>query len=314
MGIDENSIHNIVQDRSFMARHTIRQGKDYRYAIKRVQDKSKTDAQHYVNSVVDLATEARFLAVIRHANIIKMRAMDDGSFYTDGFFVVLDRLYDIMPTRLKKWKKKEGGTLKKAFKSKDTKKLFWVERLTVAYDLACALSYLHGMSVIYRDLKPDNIGFDVRGDVKIFDFGLAKEIDPRTRLEDGTYKLTGDTGSPRYMAPEVFLSKTYNETADTYSFCVLCWQIMAIETPYDHIKTNSMLKKSVVEGGARPKTREVWGPEMCSMLCDGFEDTTNRPSMADICERLRKEISRLSDEDVDVYLDESRRSRLSNAD
>ena len=116
------------------------------------------------------------------------------------------------------------------------------------------------------------------------------------------------------MAPEVFLSKTYNETADTYSFCVLCWQIMAIETPYDHIKTNSMLKKSVVEGGARPKTREVWGPEMCSMLCDGFEDTTNRPSMADICERLRKEISRLSDEDVDVYLDESRRSRLSNAD
>lgn len=57
-------------------------------------------------------------------------------------------------------------------------------------------------SVIYRDLKPDNIGFDVRGDVKIFDLGLAKEIDPKTKLEDGTYNLTADTGSLRYMAPE----------------------------------------------------------------------------------------------------------------
>ena len=40
------------------------------------------------------------------------------------------------------------------------------------------------------------------GDVKIFDFGLAKEIDVNAKLDDGTYKLTGDTGSLRYMAPE----------------------------------------------------------------------------------------------------------------
>jgi serine/threonine protein kinase len=57
-------------------------------------------------------------------------------------------------------------------------------------------------SIIYRDLKPDNVGFDVRGDVKIFDFGLAKEIDPRQMDAEGTYKLTADTGSLRYMAPE----------------------------------------------------------------------------------------------------------------
>ena len=145
---DEHYIHNVVQDRSFMARHFTRKGKDYRYAIKRVQDKSKKDPQHYVNAVVDLATEARFLAVIRHANIIKMRAMEDASPYTSGFFVVLDKLYDIMPARLKRWKKEEGGSLKKIFKSKNTKVNFWVERLSVAYDLSCALSYLHGMRCV----------------------------------------------------------------------------------------------------------------------------------------------------------------------
>jgi serine/threonine protein kinase len=46
--------------------------------------------------------------------------------------------------------------------------------------------------------------------VKIFDFGLAKELRTNERLEDGTYKLTGDTGSPRYMAPEVANCKDYN--------------------------------------------------------------------------------------------------------
>jgi serine/threonine protein kinase len=350
---DEHHIHNIVQDRGFMAKHTIRRGKDFRYAIKRVQDKSKDDPQLYVNAVVDLATEARFLSVIRHSNIIKMRAMDDASPFTSGFFVLLDKLYDIMPARLKKWKKQEGGGLKKLLKSKAAKTTFWLERLAVAYDLACALSYLHGMryvwlflyssdndkddhihdssdpfflthlflnlisfhfiySVIYRDLKPDNIGFDVRGDVKIFDFGLAKELDPRKKLGDGTYNLTGDTGSPRYMAPEVFLEKTYNETADTYSFAILCWQILAIETPFDHIKTNSMFEKAVIIGGVRPKIKEEWGPSIGTMLRESFVGNPKRPSMADTCERLRIEINRLSDEDIDEYLDESRRSRLSN--
>jgi serine/threonine protein kinase len=57
------------------------------------------------------------------------------------------------------------------------------------------------LSVVYRDLKPDNVGFDVRGDVKIFDFGLSRQL-PSEKLKDGTYNMTGDTGSPRYMAPE----------------------------------------------------------------------------------------------------------------
>ena len=75
-----------------------------------------------------------------------MRAMDVGDPYRTGFFVVLDRLYDIMPMRLKKWKKRKGGGMKKMFDLQGKKALaFWVERVTVAYDIACALSYLHGL-------------------------------------------------------------------------------------------------------------------------------------------------------------------------
>jgi serine/threonine protein kinase len=51
-------------------------------------------------------------------------------------------------------------------------------------------------SIIYRDLKPNNIGFDVRGDAKLFDFGLATEFDV-DKNNNAPFKLTGDTGTVR---------------------------------------------------------------------------------------------------------------------
>jgi serine/threonine protein kinase len=63
------------------------------------------------------------------------------------------------------------------------------------------MSSLFSHSIIYRDLKPNNIGFDVRGDAKLFDFGLAIEFD-NDKTKNGAFKLTGDTGTIRYMAPE----------------------------------------------------------------------------------------------------------------
>ncbi|KAG7341161.1 serine/threonine protein kinase [Nitzschia inconspicua] len=307
---DEHYIANIVQDRGFMAQHCIRQGKDYRYAIKLVQESSRNDPHVFINAVVDLAVESRFLSVVRHPNIIKMRAMDSKGPFQPHFFVVLDRLYDIMPVRINKWKKQAKGGLRAMLKSKKAKEALFVERLTVAYDIACALSYLHGLNVIYRDLKPDNVGFDVRGDVKIFDFGLAKELDESKKLQDGTYHLTADTGSLRYMAPEVFLGKPYNETADTFSFCILFWQILAMETPYEGF-TVKMFEKSVITGGARPKINQDWGKTIVTLLGQGYVDNPKRPAMNEVCEQLREEINNLSDDEIVDIVDASRKSQLS---
>lgn len=52
--------------------------------------------------------------------------------------------------------------------------------------------------MIFRDLKPDNIGFDSNGTVKIFDFGVARDLEYVKQVGD----RLGFTGTPRYMAPE----------------------------------------------------------------------------------------------------------------
>lgn len=69
-------------------------------------------------------------------------------------------------------------------------------------------------SVSLPPQKPDNIGFNAKGIVQLFDFGLAKELKDKDLARNGLYKLTGFTGSIRYMAPEVGLKKAYNQKVD----------------------------------------------------------------------------------------------------
>mmetsp|Transcript_6193 Transcript_6193/g.10610 ORF Transcript_6193/g.10610 Transcript_6193/m.10610 type:complete len:238 (-) Transcript_6193:690-1403(-) len=105
----------ILQDRNFIATKYLRKGKDARYAIKTLSDDVLTDPERFVAGIIDLAIESRFLAVIKHPNIIKMRATASSDPYKHGFFVVLDRLYDTLTMRFSVWKrskKKNDGRWK----------------------------------------------------------------------------------------------------------------------------------------------------------------------------------------------------------
>lgn len=136
----------LVQDRKFMARRCLRQGKHARYAIKTLSEECLKDPERFVGGVIDLAVESRFLSVIRHPNIIKMRGMSDGNPYDRGFFVVLDRLYATLTLKIAGWKKEVDKTkgIGKLLDMKGKKKRkVWADRVIVVYDLATALEYLH---------------------------------------------------------------------------------------------------------------------------------------------------------------------------
>ena len=113
-----------------------------------------------------------------------------------------------------------------------------------------------GATLIHRDIKPDNIGFTKEGCLKLFDFGLCTCVKKRTSDAD-SYKMSGNTGSLRYMAPEVVLSKPYTEKVDIYSFGILLWE-MASDRPMFHKWDREEILLKVVREGQRPQLETNW--------------------------------------------------------
>eukprot|EP00002_Diphylleia_rotans_P034600 TRINITY_DN7450_c0_g1_i2.p1 TRINITY_DN7450_c0_g1~~TRINITY_DN7450_c0_g1_i2.p1 ORF type:complete len:419 (+),score=77.61 TRINITY_DN7450_c0_g1_i2:95-1351(+) len=97
----------------------------------------------------------------------------------------------------------------------------------VARDVAAALEYLHSCNYIHRDLKSQNILYDIENQVfKVIDFGVARQHGD---------KMTGETGSYRWMAPEVLNHQNYTFKADVYSFGMVLWETVAREVPFKYL-------------------------------------------------------------------------------
>ncbi len=125
--------------------------------------------------------------------------------------------------------------------------------------------------------------------VKLFDFGLVAEVNPSKANEDGTYKLTGFTGSPVYMAPEVANHLPYNFKADSYSFGILFWTIMALRRPYEKLTFNA-LQEFVMNGTYRPKLEDDWSDTVKKLMEDCWSRYhATRPTFEEISVRLQNE-------------------------
>ena len=81
-----------------------------------------------------------------------------------------------------------------------------------AAQIVLALEHLHKMSVIYRDLKPENVLLDHRGNVRITDFGLSKEN--VEAVDSGAHSFCG---TPEYLAPEVLNRSGHGRAVDWWS-------------------------------------------------------------------------------------------------
>jgi serine/threonine protein kinase len=95
---------------------------------------------------------------------------------------------------------------------------------------ADALEHAHGLAVIHRDIKPANLLVDVRGDLWVTDFGLAR------LREDNTLTMTGDVvGTYRYMSPEQALGRhgVVDHRTDIYSLGATLYELLTLRPLFD---------------------------------------------------------------------------------
>jgi serine/threonine-protein kinase len=134
-----------------------------------------------------------------------------------------------------------GGRLKRRGK------LPGEEARRIIKETADALSAAHAMSVIHRDIKPDNILLEgTRGRVMVTDFGIAKAMSAGS---GATLTSAGVAiGTPQYMSPEQAAGeKEIDGRSDLYSLGVVAYQMLAGELPFNAPSVAGILMKQITE-------------------------------------------------------------------
>ena len=139
------------------------------------------------------------------------------------------------------------GTLYDALHHKEGSPILTgTQKTIIAMGIAYGMHRLHKIRVIHRDLKSLNVLLDDTCLPKICDFGLSRYIDNPDTL------LTGDIGTPHWMAPEIFSSRDYTNKVDVYSYGILLWELLTGTYPFKGLNS-VQIAYAVCKEQARPE-------------------------------------------------------------
>ncbi|ETK84699.1 AGC protein kinase [Phytophthora nicotianae] len=133
-----------------------------------------------------------------------------------------------------------------------------------------ALEYLHGQSLLYRDLKLENLVLDEEGYLKILDFGFAKQDAQRAEDTDDSSEQTQNArnltlcGSMDYMAPEVLLRQAHDQRVDIWSLGIIMYELLLGKTPFYHENPRELGRRITHDNVEFPNEFE----EECPLACD----------------------------------------------
>ncbi|GAX24571.1 hypothetical protein FisN_4Hh090 [Fistulifera solaris] len=261
------------------------------FAMKHLRQDLLNRPSEFRQAASELAVEGHMLASLSHPNLIKLHgwaANGVASFaqgYHDSFFLLLDPLEETLEDRIETWKQiRQFGTVAQ-------RQEMYTQQRRACEQIASVLSYLHDNGIIYRDLKPSNLGF-CRKQIKLYDLGLSRELPYLDTRQP--FQMSGRVGTQRYMAPEVACHEAYNVSADVYSWAMVCYEILTLERPYDRF-SREMHDALVCRQGVRPEWppmgREYW--LLQTIITSAWNQIPHlRPCMANICHQLSQEHTR----------------------
>ncbi|XP_042471534.1 serine/threonine-protein kinase STY13-like isoform X1 [Zingiber officinale] len=221
--------------------------------------------------------EVTLLARVQHKNLVKFI----GACKEPRMVVVTELLL--------------GGSLRKYLINMRPRKLEPLVAVSFALDVARAMECLHSHGIIHRDLKPDNLLLSAdQRTVKLVDLGLARE-------ETLTEMMTAETGTYRWMAPELYSTVTlrhgekkhYNHKVDVYSFAIVLWELLHNRLPFEGM-SNLQASYAAAVKNFRPSADEL--PEELALILTScwHEDPNSRPNFTQIVQMLLQYLSTLS--------------------
>ncbi|KAF7726701.1 p21 protein (Cdc42 Rac)-activated kinase [Apophysomyces ossiformis] len=176
----------------------------------------------------------------------------------------------------------------------------------VAKDILRALARLHRLNRIHRDIRSDNVLLNMRGEVKLADFGHCAQL---TKHQP---KRNSVVGTPYWMSPEVIKGLQYDAKADIWSLGVLMLEMAQGDPPYvEHPPLRALF---LIAANGLPPLREPdrWSEEFKDFIqkCT-TEDPSQRPSAEELLKHpfLR---SVATTNDMTELIEETRRLELMN--
>lgn len=143
---------------------------------------------------------------------------------------------------------------------------------SISRQVMMGLAHLHSKHILHRDIKPHNILHNTLGQVKLTDFGLAKDLDTTLAMA-GTF-----VGTVTYMSPERCLGDTYDLASDVWSVGMVFFELATGRYPFSDVASFPALFENLCEKPEPRLDAARYPPDMCEFcgLCL-TRDVAKRP-------------------------------------